>query len=173
MTQGPRLDWGRLARFGLGQAAAIPLDLARIWQVARDSAGLVVQPIERFEPAGTLNDHPGHVRSDRAKESFPAIFALAAAAVTAAEPLRSRSRATAAAALLAWARVYRPGHRSPRPRHCPNNQRREICHGTRYIRSPDNTVLVYSDSKWPSLDFKSLGYAVSRFLDCTNGNGKS
>jgi hypothetical protein len=55
-----------------------------------------------------LNDHPGHVRSDEAKRPFPEIFALAVAGRTAAEPLRTRSQATAASALLSWARVYRP-----------------------------------------------------------------
>jgi len=36
------------------------------------------------------------------------IFALAVASRTAAEPLRGMSLRTAAAALLAWAEVYRP-----------------------------------------------------------------
>jgi hypothetical protein len=67
-----------------------------------------VHPIDRFELAGTLNGHPGHVRSDEAKRPFGAIFALAVASRTAAEPLRNDSLRTAAAALLAWARAYRP-----------------------------------------------------------------
>ena len=70
--------------------------------------GLEVQAIERFELAGTLNGHPGHVRSDEAKRPFGAIFALAVASRTAAEPLRTESLRTATAALLAWATVYRP-----------------------------------------------------------------
>ena len=68
----------------------------------------MARPIERFELAGTLNGHPGHVRSDRAKQNFPAIFALAVAGYRAREPMRSHSRATAGSALLSWARVYRP-----------------------------------------------------------------
>ena len=82
--------------------------LLRAWQVAQQSLGLVVRPIERFELAGTLNGHPGHVRSDEAKRPFGAIFSLAVASRTAAEPLRSGSLRTAAAALLAWAGIYRP-----------------------------------------------------------------
>ena len=60
------------------------------------------------ELAGTLNGHPGHVRSDQAKQPFGAIFALAVASQTAAEPLRGQSLRIAGAALLAWARVYQP-----------------------------------------------------------------
>jgi hypothetical protein len=86
----------------------VPLDIGRIWQLATESVELVVQPIERFELAGTLNGHPGHVRSDVAKRAFPAIFALAVAARTADEPLRTQSRTSAIAALLAWATTYRP-----------------------------------------------------------------
>jgi len=86
----------------------MPTDLVRSWSVAQESLGLVVRPIERFELAGTLNGHPGHVRSDEAKRPFGAIFALAVASRTAAEPLRSESQRAAAAALLAWARVYPP-----------------------------------------------------------------
>jgi hypothetical protein len=104
---GPRLEWGRLAAFDLISASRVPGDLVRSWQVAQHSLGLVVRPIERFELAGTLNGHPGHVRSDQAKEPFGAIFALAVASRTAAEPLRSQSLRTSAAALLAWAGVYR------------------------------------------------------------------
>lgn len=58
-----RLDWGLLPAFDLIHAAQIPSDLARTWQLAAESLGLVVQPVERFELAGTLNDHPGHIRS--------------------------------------------------------------------------------------------------------------
>jgi hypothetical protein len=104
----PRLDWGLLARFDLTRSTRMPADLVRIWQVAQHSLGLVVQPIERFELAGTLNGHPGHIRSDEAKRPFGAIFALAVASRTAAEPLRTESLRTAAAALLAWAKVYQP-----------------------------------------------------------------
>ncbi len=108
MTGDPQLEWGRLAAFDLSCATRMPTDLVRCWQVAQESLGLVVRPIERFELAGTLNGHPGHVRSDKAKQPFGAIFALAVASRTAAEPLRSDSLRTAAAALLAWERVYRP-----------------------------------------------------------------
>lgn len=108
MTGEPRLEWGRLAAFDLARAAQMPADLVRAWQVAQQSLGLVVRPIERFELAGTLNSHPGHVRSDEAKRPFGAIFALAVASRTAAEPLRDMSLRTAAAALLAWAGIYRP-----------------------------------------------------------------
>ncbi len=108
VTASPRLDWGLLARFDLAHATSMPTDLVRSWQVAQESLGLVVQPIDRFELAGTLNGHPGHVRSDEAKRPFGAIFALAVASQTAAEPLRQESLRTAAAALLAWARVYPP-----------------------------------------------------------------
>jgi hypothetical protein len=104
----PQLNWGLLAGFDLTRATQVPTELARIWQLAQQSLGMVVQPIERFELAGTLNGHPGHVRSDQAKRPFGAIFALAVASQTAAEPLRSESLRTAAAALLAWARVYPP-----------------------------------------------------------------
>jgi hypothetical protein len=104
----PRLEWGQLARFDLAHATGMPSDLVRSWQIAQQSLGLVVRPIERFELAGTLNGHPGHVRSDEAKKPFGAIFALAVASQTAAEPLRSQSLRTAAAALLAWAQVYPP-----------------------------------------------------------------
>jgi hypothetical protein len=108
MASGPRLNWGLLAARGARQLMRAPVDLARVWQVAEDSLGLTVQPIERFELAGTLNQHPGHVRSDEAKRSFPAIFALAVASRTAPEPLRSASRDGAVAALLSWAGAYRP-----------------------------------------------------------------
>jgi hypothetical protein len=108
VADNPRLDWGLLARFDLAHATRMPTDLVRSWQIAQQSQGLVVQPIERFELAGTLNSHPGHVRSDEAKRPFGAIFALAVASQTAAEPLRTESLRTAAAALLAWARVYPP-----------------------------------------------------------------
>jgi hypothetical protein len=104
----PRLEWGRLAAFDLTRAERMPADLIRAWQVAQESLGLVVRPIERFELAGTLNGHPGHVRSDEAKRPFGAIFALAVASRTAAEPLRGDSFRTAAAALRAWAGTYRP-----------------------------------------------------------------
>jgi hypothetical protein len=90
----PKLDWGLLARFDLTRAARMPGDLVRIWQVAEESLGIVVRPIERFELAGTLNGPPGHVRSDEAKKPFGAIFGLAVASRTAAEPLRSESRRT-------------------------------------------------------------------------------
>jgi hypothetical protein len=103
----PQLDWGLLAKFDLARATRMPGDLVRMWQLAQESLGLVVQPIERFELAGTLNGHPGHIRSDEAKRPFDAIFALAVASRTAAEPLRSESLRTASAALLAWAGVYR------------------------------------------------------------------
>ena len=86
----------------------MPADLVRAWQVAQESVGLVVHPIERFELAGTLNSHLGHVRSDEAKRPFGPLFALAVASRTAAEPLRSKSLGTAASALLAWAGAYRP-----------------------------------------------------------------
>jgi hypothetical protein len=108
VTGEPQLEWGRLTTFDLTRAAQMPADLVRAWQVAQESLGLVVHPIERFELAGTLNGHPGHVRSDEAKRPFGAIFALAVASRTAAEPLRSISLRTAAAALLAWAGIYRP-----------------------------------------------------------------
>ncbi|MGB6458193.1 MAG: hypothetical protein WBH47_27275 [Streptosporangiaceae bacterium] len=111
MAGDPQLDWGLLASLDLSRAAWMPTDLVRSWQIAQNSLDLVVQPIERFELAGTLNGHPGHVRSDEAKRPFGAIFALAIASQTATEPLRSLSLHTAAAALLAWARVYSPtGH---------------------------------------------------------------
>jgi hypothetical protein len=79
-----RLEWGRLATFDLTRAARMPADLARTWQLAQESLDLVVHPIERFELAGTLNGHPGHVRSDEAKKPFGPIFALAVASRTAA-----------------------------------------------------------------------------------------
>jgi alginate lyase len=104
----PQLEWGRLVAFDLARAAQMPADLVRAWQVAQQSLGLVVRPIERFELAGTLNGHPGHIRSDEAKRPFGAIFALAVASRTAAEPLRGDSLRTAVAALLAWAQTYRP-----------------------------------------------------------------
>ncbi len=105
---GPRLNWGLLTDYGLDRAAVIPQDLARVFRVAQDSTGLVARPIERFELAGTLHGHPGHVRSDEARKEFPAIFALAVAGRHAAEPLRSDSRAAVIPALLSWAKVYVP-----------------------------------------------------------------
>jgi hypothetical protein len=108
VSAGPRLDWGLLAAFDPDRATRVPLDLARMWQLAGESLNLVARPIERFELAGTLNGHPGHVRSDRAKQNFPGIFALAVAGYRAREPLRGYSRATAGSALLSWARAYRP-----------------------------------------------------------------
>jgi hypothetical protein len=108
VSDGPRLDWGLLPGYDPDRAGHVPPDLARIWQVAGESLNLVARPIERFELAGTLNGHPGHVRSDRAKQNFPAIFALAVAGYRSREPLRSHSRATACSALLSWAGVYRP-----------------------------------------------------------------
>jgi hypothetical protein len=108
VTGEPRLEWGALAAFDLAHAARMPADLVRAWQVAQESLDLVARPIERFELAGTLNGHPGHVAADEAKRPFGAIFALAVASRTAAEPLRGASLRTASAALLAWVRVYRP-----------------------------------------------------------------
>jgi len=108
VSDGPRLDWGLLAAFDPDRARRVPLDLARTWKLAGESLNLVARPIERFELAGTLNGHPGHVRSDRAKQNFLAIFALAVAGYRAREPLRSHSRDTAASALLSWAAAYRP-----------------------------------------------------------------
>jgi hypothetical protein len=108
MSEGPRLNWGSLAGYDPDRGGRVPLDLTRIWQVAGESLNLVARPIERFELAGTLNDHPGHVRSDRAKQNFPAIFALAVAGYRGREPLRSHSRATAGTALLSWTAAYQP-----------------------------------------------------------------
>jgi hypothetical protein len=108
VTGDPRLNWALLAAFDPDRAGRLPRDLARVFQLAGESLNLVARPIERFELAGTLNGHPGHVRSDLAKKNFPGIFALAVAGRCAREPLRSHSRATAAAALLSWAQVYRP-----------------------------------------------------------------
>lgn len=107
-TTDPQLEWGLLGSFDLIRASQIPTDLVRSWQIAQHSVGLVVQPIDQFELAGTLNSHPGHIRSDAAKKPFGAIFALAVASRTAAEPLRTDSLHTAAAALLAWTQVYPP-----------------------------------------------------------------
>ncbi len=106
MTGSPRLNWALLTAFDPDRAGRVPADLRRIWQVAGESLNLVARPIERFELAGTLNQHPGHVRSDRAKANFPGIFALAVAGRSALEPLRNHSRGAAASALLAWAEVY-------------------------------------------------------------------
>lgn len=92
---GPQLEWGLLGSFDLSCATRMATDLTRVWQVAQISLGLVVRPIERFELAGTLNGHPGHIRSDEAKRPFGAIFALAVTSRTAAEPLRSESLHTA------------------------------------------------------------------------------
>jgi len=107
VSGGPRLSWALLASFDPGRAGRVPVDLEREWQVAGESLNLVARPIERFELAGTLNHHPGHVRSDRAKDNFPGIFALAVASRSAREPLRSHSRTAAATALMSWAQVYR------------------------------------------------------------------
>jgi hypothetical protein len=106
-VSGPRLHWGALATFDPA-AGRVPLDLGREWRLAGESLNLVARPVERFALAGTLTGDPGHVRSDQAKANFPGIFALAVAAATAAEPLRSHSRATAVAALRAWAGAYQP-----------------------------------------------------------------
>jgi hypothetical protein len=108
VSGGLRLSWALLAAFDPDRVARVPPDLARVFQVAGESLNLVARPIERFELAGTLNHHPGHVRSDRAKQNFPGIFALAVAGRCAREPLRTHSRDTAASALLSWAQVYRP-----------------------------------------------------------------
>jgi hypothetical protein len=59
VTTDPQPDWGLLGSFDLIRAHRIPPDLVRSWQVAQHSVGLVVQPIEQFELAGTLNSHPG------------------------------------------------------------------------------------------------------------------
>jgi hypothetical protein len=106
-VEGSRLDWGLLSAFHDG-AAPVPPDLARIWQVAGESLGLSVEPVERFELVGTLNDHPGHLRSDQAKAPFPAIFALAVTSRTTFGELRSTSHAVAVDALVRWAEIYRP-----------------------------------------------------------------
>jgi hypothetical protein len=105
---GPRLNWALLAAFDPDRAGPWPKDLARTFQLAGESLNLVARPIERFELAGTLNGHPGHVRSDLAKKNFQGIFALAVAGRCAREPLCTHSRATVASALLSWAEVYRP-----------------------------------------------------------------
>ena len=107
MSGGPGLSWALLTSFDPGRAGRVPVDLGREWQLAGESLNLVARPIERFEFAGTLNGHPGHVRSDRAKDNFPGIFALAVASRSAREPLRSHSLNAAAAALMSWAQVYR------------------------------------------------------------------
>jgi len=106
--RGPRLNWALLAAFDPDRAGPLPKDLARTFQLAGESLNLVARPVERFELAGTLNGHPGHVRSDLAKKNFQGIFALAVAGRCAREPLRTHSRATVASALLSWAQVYRP-----------------------------------------------------------------
>jgi hypothetical protein len=114
MYSGFRLNWGLLPAFaaataGPGSPAVPPpRDLARLWQLAERSRGLRVQPVDRFELAGTLAGHPGRRRSEQARKDFPAVFALAVAGVGAPEPLRAESRAAAARALAGWARVYRP-----------------------------------------------------------------
>ncbi len=108
MSRDAQLNWGLLSAFDPGGGARVPPDLGRVWQLAGASLDLVVQPIERFELAGTLNQHPGHIQSDRAKADFPVIFALVVAGYSAAEPFRFRGQAVAGAALRAWARVYRP-----------------------------------------------------------------
>jgi hypothetical protein len=107
VSGGPRLNWALLTSFDPGRAGRAPVDLGREWQVAGESLNLVARPVERLELAGTLNGHPGHVRSDRAKDNFPGIFALAVASRSAREPLRSHSHNAAAAALMSWAQVYR------------------------------------------------------------------
>jgi hypothetical protein len=107
-VNGPRLNWGLLATFEPRPARRAPLDLSREWQVAGESLNLVARAVERLELVGRLSGDPGRVHSNQAKANFPAIFALAVAAATAAEPLRSHSRANASNALRAWARVYRP-----------------------------------------------------------------
>ena len=84
----------------------------RTWHgsgIAEQSLGLVAHPIERFELAGTLNDHPGHARADEAKKDFPAIFALAVAGC----PHRSRCAAAAGPPprTRCWpAKTYRTGN---------------------------------------------------------------
>jgi hypothetical protein len=108
VTGEPSLEWGRLAALDLAHTARMPDDLVRVWQVAQESLGLKASPIERFELVGKLQQDPGRIRTNDAKKPFGAIFALAVASRTAAEPLRSASRRTATAALLAWARTYRP-----------------------------------------------------------------
>ena len=95
MSGNPRLNWGKLGAFPPDRAEPAPWppaprDLARMWQLAGESLGLVARPIERFELAGTLNEHPGHVRSDQAKQNFPAIFALAVTGRWAPEPRRGQ-----------------------------------------------------------------------------------
>jgi Alginate lyase len=107
-VNGPRLNWGLLATFEPRPARRVPLDLSREWQVAGESLNLVARPVPRLELVGRLSGDPGRIRSNQAKANFPGIFALAVAAATAAEPLRSHSRATAINALRAWAQVYRP-----------------------------------------------------------------
>ena len=108
MSGGLRLNWALLAAFDPDRVARVPPDLARVFQVAGESFNLVARPIARFELAGTLNHHAGHVRSDRAKQNFPGIFALAVAGRCARQALRTHSRAAAASALLSWAQVYQP-----------------------------------------------------------------
>jgi len=108
VTGEPSLEWGRLAAFDLAHTARMPDDLVRVWQVAQESLGLKASPIERFGLVGKLQQDPGRIRTNDARKPFGAIFALAVASGTAAEPLRSASRRTATATLLAWARTYRP-----------------------------------------------------------------
>jgi hypothetical protein len=60
VSVGPFLNWGLLSEFDPDGAARVPPDLARILQVAGDSLSLQVRPIDRFELAGTFNEHPGH-----------------------------------------------------------------------------------------------------------------
>jgi hypothetical protein len=57
------LSWALLAAFDPGRGGRVPVDLGRQWQVARESPNLAARPIERFGLAGTLDHHPGQVRS--------------------------------------------------------------------------------------------------------------
>jgi len=106
-----QLNWGKLSSWEGAPANTLPPDIKRALDVAGTSLDLPVKPVEALYLAGTLNQDPRHVESDRAKENFPAIFDLALCARLAQEPLRTQCLNKAASALTAWAQTYRPtGH---------------------------------------------------------------
>lgn len=100
------LNWGvlLLPSASSGPAAS---DLAHVQQVAQRSLDMTAEPVAELHLQGTLNRDPAHQASDRAKESFPAIFDLAVCARTAQEPLRAECLTKASSELTAWAHTYR------------------------------------------------------------------
>ena len=64
------LNWGKLSSWEGASADTLPPDIKRAVDVAGASLDMQVKPVEAFYLAGTLNQDPRHIQSDRAKATF-------------------------------------------------------------------------------------------------------